>query len=83
MGEHRKPSYIFLLKNMSNGKTNKVELFNRTLFTDEPLPYRCQKKQYRLRVNGKWFPSGPTSKIGKVYYASWQIRDMLWKGLPI
>lgn len=80
MGEHRKPCYIFLLKNPSKGKTNKIELFERSLFTNEPLPSRCKRTQYRIRVNGKWFPKD--SKQAS-FYASWEIRDILWRSLPI
>lgn len=74
MSEIRKPKYVLLLKNLGKKRTNKVELFPRELFTSKPLPYRCRMKQYRLRVNGKWFSKG--------YYASWQIKELFWRGVP-
>lgn len=78
MADHRKPHIIFLLKIPSKKKTTKVELFHRELFTNDPLPARCRTPQYRLRIKGKWFPEGR-----KVYYASWQIKEMFWRGLPL
>ncbi len=78
MAEKRKPAFIFLLKKQGKRKTNKVELFERSLFTDEKLPKRCYRKQYRLRVDGKWYPKG-----GNMYYASWEIKELLWRNLPI
>lgn len=73
MSDKRKPDFVLLLK--KQGKTNKVELFNRDKFTSEPLPSRCKSTQYRLRVNGKWFNDS--------YYAGWQIMKMFWRGTGI
>ena len=77
MGEKRKPDYILLLKIPSKNKTTKVELFKRELFTDKPYGGRYKKQQYRIRVKGKWFGGRH-----KFYYASWEIKELFWRGLP-
>lgn len=77
MAELRKPGFILLLKKQGKAGSSKVELFDRSLFTNEPLPRRCKAPQYRIRVNGKWYPK----KI-KCYYASWQIKEIFWRSLP-
>ena len=77
MGEHRKPTYILLLKNQSKRKTTKVELFPRELFTNEPMPKRHFKAKYRIRVNGRWFPNKEVK-----YFASWEIKELFWRGMP-
>lgn len=73
MSEKRKPDFVLLLK--KKGKTNKVELFNRSQFTNKSLPPRCKATQYRLRVNGKWYNNS--------YYAGWEIMKMFWKSTGI
>jgi hypothetical protein len=76
MAERRKPTYILLLKIPSKKKTVKVELFDRKLFTNEPMRGKCRMPQYRLRVKGKWFGNK------RSFYASWQIKELFWRGLP-
>jgi len=59
MSEKRKPEFVLLLK--KQGKTNKVEAFNRTLWE----PTNGMGKKYRIRVNGKWWPKNEKKFINK------------------
>ena len=62
MAEKRKPTKIILLKNSGNSKSNKIEIFDKNLFTDTS---RDRTKQYRIRTNGKWFPKGNEKRFFK------------------
>ena len=77
MSEKRKPKITFLLKWEAKGviKRNRIELFDAQDFKDI---YKYQyRKQFRMRVNGKWF-----SDRGKIYFYKTEIRDILWRSIP-
>jgi len=78
MAEKRKPTFVMLLKKEGKKKTNKVEFFPRELFTDEPMLGKRKSPQFRLRVNGKWWP-----KDRKAYYAGWELRDIVWSSIEL
>jgi hypothetical protein len=72
MAEKRKPDFVFLLKKTGKKKKNKVELFNSREFGD----YSKRNYQYRIRVNGCWFPKGE-----KEYYYPAEIKDIVFKAI--
>jgi hypothetical protein len=76
MAEKRKAIFTFLLKNHGKKKTNKIELFESALFKQKD--YWSRTKQYRIRVNGKWFPKGKAQ-----FFYKTQIRNMIFRSLKI
>ena len=81
MAEKRKATFIFLLKKPSKNKNHKIELFDKSLFTDE-VGYKHRAKQYRLRINGKWFDKKENYE-GKKYFNKWEFRDLLWRSIEL
>jgi len=59
MSEKRKPTFILLLKK-SGKKTNKVEVFRKDLWLGPD-----ERDYWRIRVNGKWWPSNERKFITK------------------
>ena len=55
MSEKRKPDYVILLRKRGKQKANKVELFPASYWEESPMKH---KGRVRLRVNGKWWPTG-------------------------
>lgn len=70
MAEKRKPYAVLLLK--IRGKTNKLEMFNMTLWE----PHNHMGNKYRVRVNGKWFPKGK-----KVFFTKTEIKEMFFRSI--
>lgn len=70
MSEKRKPYAVLLLK--INGKTNKVEMFNRELWE----PDNHMGRKFRCRVNGKWFPKGK-----REFFSKTQIKEMFFRNI--
>jgi len=75
MGENRKPEIVMLLRKQGNA-TQKVELFDTSLFSDSPVKHGACRGRYRIRVNGSWVPKGE-----RAYYTMYEFRDMLWRSL--
>jgi len=67
-----------LLKKQGKSKSDKIEFFPRELFTSDPMPRRHYSQKFRIRVNGKWWPKGQ-----KMYYAGWELRDIVWKSIKL
>lgn len=79
MSEKRKPKITMLLKwEAKEGqgiKTHKIELYDASVFNNV---YSLQfRKQFRMRVDGKWWPEGE-----RKYFYKTQIRDILWASIP-
>ena len=70
MGEKRKPDVVLLPK--KQGKSNKVEMFCKRQWQ----PDNYMGKQYRLRVNGKWFP-----KDKVVYFNKTEVKELFFKNI--
>jgi len=77
MSEKRQPDFIFLLRNQGKAGSNKVELFDATLFGYKKSS-RQRGKKYRLRVNGKWHGG-----IGMWFLSKWEVRDLMWRSINI
>jgi hypothetical protein len=85
VAEKRKPVAVFLLRFQGKKKRFKLEIFEAKLWAD------CRRKKgwhkfcaswnrYRLRTNGKWF----RNKAGEeMSFLKYEIRDILWRGLPL
>lgn len=70
MGDIRKPVFVFLLRNTSKKKSDKLEIFKGTDWD------KYERSKYRLRVNGKWYPKGEI----RLFYKS-EIREILFKSI--
>lgn len=82
MAEKRKPERTILLRKQGKPKAIKIELFPRRLF---PLP-RWQQggkvRQYRIRLNGKWWPPAEElAKNQKPYYTLSEVMVLVRKSL--
>lgn len=75
MSDKRKPKYTILLKKEGNGKSNKIELFPASLWTDVyRLSDNLGRDRFRIRVNGKWWPEGKRKFITKT-----EVKELLFK----
>lgn len=70
MSEKRKPAWSLLIKRQGGKKTNKVELFDATLWNDGP------PDRYRLRVNGKWWPEHK-----REYFTKTHVKELVFKAM--
>jgi len=61
MAEKRKPVLTVLLRYQGKVKSNKIELFRASDF-DSPSG-KNSDRLFRLRVNGKWWPSNEKQKF--------------------
>ena len=83
MSEKRKPYFVFLLKKEGKNKSTKIELFESELWNKSD-GYQKGAKRYRLRVNGKWFKASyGEHKAEQIYFTKWEIRDLIWRSIPI
>lgn len=84
MAEKRRPTFVFLLKNLGNNlskegrkvTTNKVECFPERMFRKDSKG----DKMYRLRVNGKWWPN---DAAGSRFYYKTQIMQMIARSINL
>ena len=74
MGEKRKPTFIFLLRNEGKKKSNKVELFDSRSFGH--YAPRCDK--YRVRANGRWFP-----RKEKKFYSLIEVKNLIFRTINL
>lgn len=82
MSEKRKPTFVYLAKNLKQKKTYKIEVFPASLWVDNFKPWDLHLhtfnhniyNAYRLRVNGKWFKL----KNGQWLFWKSEIRDLLF-----
>lgn len=79
MAEKRKPVLTILLKNKGKTKSNKVELFHESQFSDDYMLNRSRR--WRLRVNGRW--NDKQKKGNKKWFTKWEFRDLLFRSLDI
>jgi len=72
MGERRKSTYTWLLKKQGkNGNTLKVDLFDASLWGDDP-------GKYRVRINGRWY----SDKEGeREYFTKDEFKEVLFRSL--
>jgi len=68
MAEQRKPTGVFSLK--LNGKKTLIEMFPKELWKEKE---RWNDRNFRFRVNGRWFDKGKSKK----FYTIYELRDLL------
>lgn len=73
MAEKRKPDAIFLLRFSGKAKSLKVELFHAGQWGESK-----HRKQYRIRVHGKWF-ARDGEKMS--FFSQYEFRDLLWRSI--
>ncbi len=75
MSEKRKSDITILLKKRGK-KTSTIELFEK----EQWVHSFSRKQEYRIRVNGSWFPFKDQKPYnGVIYYDKWKIRDLIWR----
>jgi hypothetical protein len=80
MSEKRKPLLIIMLRYQGKKESNKVEIFDASLWKGSSRP-RCfgDGQRYRIRVNGKWFDlPGGLRYAGILLY---ELRDIFWRSV--
>lgn len=75
MGDKRIPDITFLLRYKGRVKSHKIELFHQSQFAKGSKTRWTP--QFRVRVNGRWFPYGSKD----VFLYKYQIRDALWRNI--
>jgi hypothetical protein len=69
MSEKRKPKYKMLLQISGKGKTHKLELF-------EASDWGVNKRLFRMRYDGKWFPAGK-----RRFFTKTEVKEITFRGI--